>query len=85
MLLLTSFIVPGSWDTGALNYLNIFSKLYLDLIRIWAQPLSTIPSAIFILSWFNEHFQILLYRQSWSGQTLMMGRVQIPRVNKNLC
>lgn len=69
---------------GASSYLNTFDELYSDLIRIGAQPLSIVSFAIFILSWFNEHFQVVLYKHSWSGQNLMMGRVQIPRVSKNL-
>lgn len=59
-------------DPGVSSYLNKFDELYLDLIRIGAQPLSTVSFAIFILSWFNEHFQVLLYRHSRSGHLIMV-------------
>lgn len=36
-------------DPGILSYLNTFDELYLDLVRIGAQPLSTVSFAIFIL------------------------------------
>ena len=55
--LLYSSRLMESW--GACSYQNKLNKL-LDLIRVWAQPFSMNPFAIFIQSWFNECFSVIV-------------------------